>query len=500
MLEEAGDGFGVARAFLALRAEQRAVALERLSGEELTQLDLDVNELVRASLPDWCRLALAPLKQKPARHHLLLLHELEELAAGRNDRLMVMMPPGSAKSTYTSGLFPAWFMASGEAREMPRSIIGTSHTAGLAEYWSARVLGFIREHSEVLGLRLDTEGVQQWGTVGGSEYKPAGVGGAIAGRRADLALIDDPIKSRKEANSLEVRQAIWDWYRADLLTRLKPEGRIVLIMTRWHEDDLAGRLLELEADRWRVLRLPAMAEPGDLIGREEGEALWPDWEPLDILRDKRGTIGEADWASLYQQRPTPAQGAIFEVGKVVIHQETPPLARKVRAWDLAATDPTEQKGTEPDWTCGALLGLTTSGRYVLLDMMRLRGGPEKVEKAIVDTAKADGPSVEIGLPQDPGQAGKSQIAYLTSKLPGFVVKASPESGSKATRAAPVAAQCNVGNLAILRAHWNVPFVDELRTFPSGRKDDQVDAMSRAFSMLVVAARPARPANINHMAR
>ena len=441
----------IAAGYLRLDRVARGEFLARLSPEEAAALNADANELARRSLDGWCRVALAAEGQTPAAHHRLLIWELEEIADGENDRLMVMMPPGSAKSTYVSELFPPWFMR----RERGLSVIGASHTSGLAEYFSRKVLGRIREHGDVLGIHLACGGMASWSTDTGGEYKAAGIGAAIAGRRADLAVIDDPIKSREAADSAEIRERIWAWYQGDLIGRLKPDGRIVLIMTRWHEDDLAGRLLEREPGRWRTVTLPAIAEEGDSLGRAVGEALWPEWEPLEKLLAKQTAVGGPDsreWNAQYQQRPTSPQGALFEVAKIVVQDEIPPLVRTVRAWDLAATEAGAVSGSGsrkksragPDWTVGLLLGKTTLGRYVVLDVVRVRGGPEVVERTILETACSDGPGVAIGLPQDPGQAGKSQVSYLTAQLAGYVVSSSAESGSKATRAMPCRRNATMG--------------------------------------------------------
>ena len=179
----------------------------------------------------------------------------------------------------------------------------------------------------------------------------------------------------------------------------------------------------------------------------------------------------------------------------------------VRAWDLAATEAGAVTGggrrvgvADPDWTVGVKLGRITTGRYVVLDVVRFRGGPEVVERTIRQTAAADGRAVAIGLPEDPGQAGKSQVSYYTAQLAGYVVESSRESGSKVTRAGPVASQCNAGNLGIMRAPWNAAFVDEMRNFPAGKWDDQVDALSRAFTMAMLAMKPTEARHIPHMRR
>jgi predicted phage terminase large subunit-like protein len=501
-----GEGAAVgdlAERFLSLSVEDRAAFLAVLGADELAVLDADIDARVRSDLADWCRLALGPLGQYPARHHLRLIAELEAIASGENDRLMVLMPPGSAKSTYISDLFPAWFLA----RFANQSVIGASHTSGLAAYFSKRVQGRIEAHGETLGIRLVGEAVESWSTSNGGEYKAVGVGGAIAGRRADLMVIDDPIKSREEADNQLVRDRIWAWYIGDMIGRLKPTGRIVLVMTRWHHGDLAGQILELDPGRWRVLNLPAIAEANDALGREVGEALWPEWEPLAKLLDKRRTVGgedSRDWTSQFQQRPSAEGGMLFMVKMIGILDQLPPVVRRVRAWDLAATEAGAVtkggKPSDPDWTVGLLLAKTDRGRYVVEDVVRFRGKPEEVERRIVETAAADGWSVIIGLPQDPGQAGKSQISYLTAQLAGHQVFSSKESGSKATRAAGVIAQANVGNVSMMSAAWNAALISELREFPAGRNDDQVDALSRAFAMLVVAAKPARNMPIGIMGR
>jgi len=366
-------------------------------------------------------------------------------------------------------------------------------------------MGRITEHGSTLGISLVGEAAESWGTSNGGEYKAAGVGGAITGRRADLAIIDDPVKGRQQADSPIERAAMMEWYDNDFLTRLKPQGRIIIVMTRWHEADLGGQILDRERDDWRVLRLPMECEDADdPLGREIGERLWPEW-----FTDKMVASAKLDarkWAALYQQRPAPAEGALFLVGKIVVPAEAPVVVRGVRAWDLAATEDGTMVGAgakkkaDPDWTVGLLLGRLADSRVVVLDVVRARGGPEVVNKLIVDTAKADGRTVEIGLPQDPGQAGKSQVAHLTALLAGYTVKSSVESGSKTTRASPAASQCNVGNMLMVAAPWNLAFTDEVRNFPAGRFDDQVDALSRAFNMLVVAVKPTRSLMLPYGAR
>ncbi len=449
---------------------------------------------IRADLAAWASLALASRGHTPAAHHRLLIDELAGPAATQADRLMLLLPPGAAKSTYASLLFPPWWLA----RNPGGSIIAASHTASLAQHFGRGVRGLITEHGGRLGYHLlpGHRAAHSFATTTGAEYFATGVRGAITGRRADLILIDDPIKSQAQADSPTAREQLWSWFRSDLLTRLKPGGRIVLIMTRWHPDDLGGRLLD-SAEPWRTLRLPALAEANDPLGREPGAALWPEWESAAALARKRAVIGERTFAALFQQDPRPRTGRLFLAARITT-EESPASLTAVRAWDLAAT--AETPGRDPDFTVGLKLARDAAGRFVVLDIVRLRGGPHEVEQAIVSTAAADGPTVTIGLPQDPGQAGRAQIRYLTGRLAGYRVTASPETGAKETRAMPAASQVNAGNIALRHAPWNRAFLEELQDFPDGTKDDQVDALSRAMAMLTDAPAPIRRTSIPVLGR
>ncbi len=450
---------------------------------------------VDMTLQQWAKRALRAQRLAPAEHHLLLLDELADLAARRSDRLLVAMPPGSAKSTYASVIFPAWLL-----RQRPHTrIIAACHTEQLAAHFGRQVRGLLAAEAEpgAAAIARDERAAARFATAAGGGYFGVGVRGPLAGRRADVIVIDDPVKSWAEADSMAAREALWDWFRADLTTRLTPGGRIALVMTRWHEDDLAGRVLA-SGDGWRRLALPALAEAaGDPLGRAAGEPLWPAQEDALALQRRRAVLGPRAWAALYQQRPQSDAEALFQTGKIAVLDEMPACRRIVRAWDLAATA-VGGGSHDPDWTVGVKLGRMDAGGVAVLDVLRLRAGPVEVAQAIVQTAKLDGTSVTIGLPQDPGQAGKQQVAWLAGLLAGFRVAAGPETGSKLTRAAPAAACVDAGQMTVLLGAWNRAFLDELRAFPGGRKDDQVDALARAMAMLAEAR--ARRLDMAFMAR
>jgi predicted phage terminase large subunit-like protein len=315
-----------------------------------------------------------------------------------------------------------------------------------------------------------------------------------------LIIIDDPIKSQADAESPRQRNHVWDWFKSDITTRLKPGGKVVLIMTRWHPDDLGGQLIANAKSEWRIVRLPAIAEPDDPLGRCVGAPLWPEWEDFEALVRKRHLIGERAWSALFQQTPLPAGGQLFSVDHITAIQ--PPDASApdvaVRGWDLAATGATGRN--DPDWTVGVKVQQGANGRYIIVDVVRIRGTPHQVEELVVNTAHKDGSKVVVAIPEDPGQAGKSQMSYLTRQLAGFHVVSGRETGAKATRAMPLSSQVEAGNVDMARGDWNHALIDEMRDFPWGRKDDQIDALVRAFSTLTARPRATGPINLSFLTR
>ncbi len=439
---------------------------------------------LRSSLEAWCRFALRDSGQAPARHHLEILRALEAVTSGEIRRLMLLLPPGSAKSTYASRLFPVWWMV-----QHPRSaVIAACHTARLAEDFGRSVRGLVVAHSARLGLELrgDARAAGRFVTEAGGEYFAIGAQGAVTGRRADLVLVDDPIRSFADAESFSAREHLWEWFRSELVTRLKPAGRIVLVMTRWHCDDLAGRLIEHGG--WSVLRLPALAELGDPLGRELGGALWPAWEDRPALLEKRALLGERHFSALFQQAPMRASGQYFDPRELRV-VDAVPEGVAARGWDLAGTS--AANGGDPDWTVGVKLVRNADGFMFIDDVVRFRAVVGDVADRIRAVAEADGRAVTIGLPQDPGQAGKSQIMFMIHKLAGYRVVTSPETGAKDLRCQVVASQVNGGTMSMRRAQWNAVFMDELANFPAGHKDDQVDALTRAFELLLSQGGPAK---------
>src|SRR5215831_8267409 len=279
--------------------------------------------LTQRQFSRWARTA----GYEPAAHHRLLMSRLVKVCRGTIPRLMVFMPPGSAKSTYGSVLFPAWYLA----RHSDHALLAASHTTELAEKWGRRVRNSIEEHGPTLGLNIapDNAAAGRWALSQGGEYYAAGVGVGIAGFRADLAIIDDPVRSREDADSALVREKTWDWYKSDLSTRMKPGGRIVLIQTRWHEDDLAGRLLldmRKGGDQWDTLVVPAVAGDDDPLGRAAGDVLWDDAYGYGaFIRHEQATQSARNWSALYQQAPAPEEGTQFQADWLKPYSTAPAL-------------------------------------------------------------------------------------------------------------------------------------------------------------------------------
>jgi len=401
---------------------------------------------------------------------------LEAVERGELKRVIITVPPRHGKSEKVSIRFPAWYLG----RNPDKRVVVASYAADLAVRFSRQVRAIVQSEKYALlfpdvALAQDSRSAEQWDIAGRrGGLKAVGVGGPLTGHGANVLIVDDPLKNREEAASALIRQNVWDWYTSTAYTRLEDGGSVVVVMTRWHEDDLVGRLLLAQespgADQWHVVHLPAIDDAGN--------ALWPEKYDETALASIRANIGEYDWNALYQGRPTPREGAFFKVTQIEIVDNAPTGLRKCRGWDLAAT---EGAG---DWTVGPKLeGPDPEGVWYWTDMPYGRWDASEVRRTIKQTAELDGREVIIRLPQDPGQAGKDQARQLVAMLAGFNVHIMPVSGAKEIRAAGFAAQVNAGNVKMVRGHWNRFALECLRSFPLGAADDPVDGVSDAFNEL-----------------
>ena len=392
------------------------------------------------------------------------------------------MPPGSAKSTYASILFPPWYLSN----HADHAIIAASHTAELAEKWGRKVRNLVSEHSATLGIGISESSAAagRWETGQGGEYFAAGVGGSVTGRRADLILIDDPVRSREDAESELIREKTWDWYKSDLYTRLKPGGRVVLIQTRWHEDDLAGRIIADMAsggDQWDIVCLPALAEDDDILGREPGTPLWPEWESLEELERKRRAVGPRDWSALYQQRPVPEEGDYFKVEWLKPYDKSPPrdTLRIYGGSDYAVT------ADGGDYTVHVVIGLDPEGRMYLLDLWRKQASSDQWVESFCDLVKHWKPvawaeeniQITAGIGPFLERRQRERQAYCAREQ-------FPTRGDKAQRAQSIRGRMALEGLYVpINAPWMSDFRAELLSFPAGKHDDQVDAIGLVGQLL-----------------
>lgn len=437
-----------------------------------------------------------PTYRRPA--HLKLLGEyLLRVERGEITRLIVEMPPRHGKSETTTVKFPGWYLG----RHPDRRVILASHTASLAERFSARVRdSFSAYGPEVFGFSVkpDVAAMSRWdvhnpkadvGTPSGGMIA-AGVGGPITGEGAHLGLIDDPVKDAEQANSKAQRDALWDWYRFVFRTRLMPGGAVVLVLTRWHEDDLAGRLLKQakadpQADQWTVLRLPAIAEEDDPLGRPVGEALWNDQYSAEALASTKATVGSYVWAALYQQRPSPEAGNILQRGWWKYWREMPSRFDEIiQSWDCSFKDLDTS-----DYVVGQVWGRKGADKY-LLDQVRGQLSFTATTAAI-RTLTGKWPRARAKLVEDKAN-GTAVIDHLKSKVPGLIA-VNPE-GGKVARAQAVSPDIEAGNVYLPDpdiAPWVHDLIEECTAFPNGPHDDQVDAMTQALRRLSHRYGPAK---------
>jgi predicted phage terminase large subunit-like protein len=421
--------------------------------------------------------------------HCLLAKELEQVSTGETDRLMIFTPPRHGKTQLSSISFPAWFMA----RNPETNVIGASYNAEQATRSSRFTRDIIRstEYAQLFPhavMSPESRAADRWMLDNGQEYFAVGVGSGATGKGGHLILIDDPFKDREEADSPSRRQLVWDWYMDVIYTRLERGGRVILIQTRWHHDDLGGRLLRAQekgGDQWKVLKLPAICEDkDDPLGREIGEPLAPGRRTLKELERIRANVPDRTWSALYQQRPMNLSGGMFKPAwfenNFIEPSMVPAKRTKVRAWDFGST----LKG---DPTVGALMSKDKDGVFYIEAIERGKLTPLQVQSLVTETAESDGRNTRITIPKDPGQAGVAQSEAFIRSLAGYNIKAVRPTGSKEVRASAFAAQCEARNVKIVGSsseRWVEDLLAELATFPLGQHDDQVDALSDAFAALL----------------
>lgn len=447
---------------------------------------------------------------QPAPHHYMIINSLDRVERGEINRLMLFLPPGSAKSTYASVLFPPYFLG----RNQNRKVISTSHDTDLAEGFGRRIRKLVgtEEYNRIFGLELDpgSKAAGHWSLrqmeVPGedvsretilNEYWAIGILASVTGRRCDLLVIDDPIRGRKDADSQTIRDATWEAYKSDFRTRLKPGCPIIYIGTRWHEDDPAGRILPedyagesgiiegRDGEQWEVVCLPAIAESTtDPLGREKGERLWPEWycrERDDWFEQEKRTQGPRNWAALFQQRPAPEEGDFFNREWFRYYDTLPK--------DLAyygASDYGVSSQDDGDPTVHGICGMDSDDNMYIVDWYREWVDSERWITEFTQLVKIWEP---LMWGEEKGQILKSLDPFIRKKCneenAHVYRKGYASSQDKPTRAQAIRGRMSQGKVFFpANKPWLEPLLSELLMFPSGKHDDQVDVLSLFGRMLM----------------
>ncbi len=449
----------------------------------------------RSSLLPFCQYTSRNYQTPP--HIVALAEDLEAIERGDLKRLIVVMPPRHGKSEIISKRFPCWYLGRHPTDRIVQ--VGYAESIALVHSRQARDIFISQEVRRLFPdvtyrperpgqemIKPPRQAAHEWGTVDGGSYYAVGIGGGLTGRGYDVGIIDDPVKDSEEAESATYRQRVWDWYVRVFFTRAEPGAAIIVVMTRWHHDDLVGRLLKLsakdpKADQWKVLHFPAIDE--------EGNALWPERYPVEELEKTRA--GQADnpdepgqgsraFESLYQGNPALVAGQIIKREWWKFYRERPKFLRIVQSWDTAFK--TENWN---DYTVCTTWGETDTGWY-LLDVWRVKVEFPELKRAVVALYERDLPDAVIVEDKASGQSLIQELIRET-KIPVLAIKVDRD---KIARANLVTPTIESGRVYLPeQAEWLHGFIEELSNFPNGSYNDQVDSTTQALSWMRGPAEP-----------
>lgn len=403
-----------------------------------------------------------------ADHHRQIADALEAVERGEIKRLMITMPPRHGKSELASRRFPAWFIG----RNDDKQIIAASYNSDLANDFGREVRNIVSGNEFRMlfdaSLSEDSRAANRWHTNKGGMYVAAGVGTAITGRGADILLIDDPFKDREEADSEIRRQRVWDWYTSTAYTRLMPGGAVVVINTRWHDDDLSGRLLaeqESGGDKWELLSLPAIDK--------SGAALWPEWYSLDRLNEIKSVLPARDWNALYQQNPIPDDGDYFKSDWFQEYDDLPPNLRMYGASDYAVTD------GDGDFTEHGVAGVDANNNVYIADWWFDQAPSDVWIESQCNLIVEHSPICWFG---EAGPIRRAIEPFLMRRMQQREAYCRIEwlasIADKPTRARPIQALASMGKVFLpKKAPWKDRLKAQMLRFPAGKHDDAVDVLS-----------------------
>jgi len=427
----------------------------------------------------------------PAAHHHLICDAIDELLDDLWDELIILAPPGSAKSTYTSIALPSYFMG-----RFPKGhILTASYSTELAEKWGRRVRNIVDTPTFKalfsVSLSKDATAATRWATNEGGEFYGAGVGSGILGFRADLAVIDDPISGFEQAQSITQLSKIHNWYETDFITRLKPQGKVVLICQRLARNDLAGYLIDRNITsptrRQRILTLPMIATANDPLGRQPGERLWPEWYTQEMVIDAQRD--DYKWKTLYQQEPPADEGSWVSTEEVQFRESPINPSTTYGMSDLALSVNTG------DYTVHIVVAVDADGDWDILEARRARTDPDSSATTLVALCQAHRPQ-EWLIDDDNASKVFGPLVATKARQVGTNVpwKPMPMRGQdKETRAAPLRGQFKRRKVYMPpNAPWTSWLTKELLQFPNALGqgvDDGVDALGLMGRRLLQISRP-----------
>lgn len=427
--------------------------------------------------PQWLE-SITPQWTWNWQHQLYLYSALQRVTDGTTKRLMIFMPPRHSKTETVTVRYSAYRLE----RDPKLRIILGCYNQKIANKFSRKTR---RICSHRIRLAAERRAVEEWETAVGGGFRAVGVGAGITGFGADLIMIDDPIKSREEAESETYRDRVWEWFNDDLYTRLEPGASIILTQTRWHDDDLAGRLIREMSqgkEQWEIISLPAVAEENDPLGRKIGEPLCPDRFGSDDLARIRERLGAYSFAALYQQRPIPAEGALFRrewFGNGIIIDAAPDGLRWARGYDLAVSTK-----TSADYTASFRCAFGRDGILYISDGFRRRVEYPEQRRYVIQRMVNEHNTIHGIEAALHGQALVQDLRRVPA-VRHIPLRAVRMEADKYTRALAWANFAEEGKIRLIRGPWIEQFIDEVCRF-TGRgdtHDDQVDAVSLAVKLL-----------------
>lgn len=443
--------------------------------------------LIRKDMAEWARYKGYP----PAPHHQLIIDHVAAFLQNDDEVLLLHAPPGSAKSTFLSVLLPPWFLSNYPGK----NVLAATHNTEFAMRWGRRVRNIVRDDGSLLGIKLDEKNaaVDRWALVSGGEYYGVGAGVGISGFRADLGVCDDLFGSREDAYSDTIRAKRVEWYRDDFGNRLKPNAKRILMNTRWHEEDIAGYVIGQIARgevRGKVIDIKAIAEQNDILGRREGAWLWDEpagYDYAKYLKQRKREVSPMMWAAMFQQRPAPEEGDFFKAAWFKPYAKAPPRS-ELKIFGGSDYAMTADGG---DYTVHVVVGLDVEDNLWLLDIWRRQADPREWVEAFCDLVTEWKP---LGWAEENVQITSGIGPYLELRQRARKAWVAREQfatrGDKAMRAQSIRGRMSLGGLMVpTNAHWYANFKAELLGFPSGKHDDQVDAIGLCGQLIDVMMPP-----------